>query len=225
MSVKGRLVRLFSRFLEQGEVIASRELSPQFRLLQLQTSAPETRWQAGDKVQLLLPSDDVRTYTPTSWSSDRKATLLVYVQGDTPASRWAQALALGQKLHFAGPQRSLTMPDGAITLVGDETSIAVAASYVKAKPGQVRCIFELEARMAVDAVLSELGLDDVLIVRRKPTTPRGMAVVEALSGITGFVGITGGAELIKSARGVLRAQGVKDITTKAYWVQGRTGLD
>jgi NADPH-dependent ferric siderophore reductase len=225
MSTKGRLLRLFSGLLNEATVISVTEPSPAFRLIQLQTPAGKLSAQPGDKVQLLLPSDDVRTYTPVEWNADGTARLLVYLHDDTPGPRWARQVTVGQRVHFAGPQRSLTMPSGELTLIGDETSLAVAASYVRSRPGQVRCIFEIAAEVALDGALRELQLTDAIVVRRPAGTPPGAALSSQLPTTGGAVGLTGGADVIKLTRDALRARGVKEIKTKAYWVEGRVGLD
>jgi NADPH-dependent ferric siderophore reductase len=225
MSTKGRFLRFFSSLLKEGEVIAVQELSPAFRLLRIRAGAERVDWRPGDKMQVLFPSNDVRTYTPLDWSGDGTTTLLAYLHGDTPASRWARQLAVGQRLHFVGPQRSLSMPEGAIALIGDETSLAVAASYARVRPGQVRCIFELQASASAEAALDELGLGAALVIHREPGTPGGVSLTKALPALSGPVGITGGGELVERARAALRARGIRDIKTKAYWVEGRVGLD
>lgn len=225
MSTKGRLLRLFSGLLNEGTVTSVTEPSPQFRLIQLQTPAGKLTAQPGDKVQLLLPGNDVRTYTPVEWDADGTARLLVFLHADTPGPRWAREVSVGQRLHFAGPQRSLVMPSGELTLIGDETSLAVAASYVRTRPGQVRCIFEIAADVTLDGVLRELQLEDAIVVRRPAGTPRGTALTSQLPTTSGAVGITGGADSIKLTRDALRARGLGEIKTKAYWVEGRVGLD
>jgi NADPH-dependent ferric siderophore reductase len=225
MSTKGRLLRLFSGLLNEGTVTSVKELSPEFRLIRLQTPAGKLSAQPGDKVQLLLPSDDVRTYTPIEWNADGTTELLVYLHANTPGPRWAREVSAGQRIHFAGPQRSLPMPSGDLTLIGDETSLAVAASYVRSRPGQVRCIFEVASNVNVDSALHELQLTEAIVVRRAAGAPRGTELAKALPPTLGAVGLTGGAELIKLTRDALRARGVKDIKTKAYWVEGRVGLD
>src|ERR1041384_3563080 len=114
MSTKGRILRFLSGFLKEGEVIAVQELEPAFHLVKLRVAGGRADWRPGDKVQVLLPGDDVRTYTPMEWSSDGTTSLLAYLHGDTPASRWARDVAVGQRVHLAGPQRSLIMPEGTI---------------------------------------------------------------------------------------------------------------
>ncbi|MEY2935837.1 MAG: hypothetical protein RL033_6586 [Pseudomonadota bacterium] len=226
MSTKGRLLRLLSSLvLAEGEVVAVRAFGSNLRLVQLRAKGSGGGWQPGDKLQLLLPEDEVRTFTPLHWDAAGSTALLVYTHGDGPAARWAPLLAEGQRLRFVGPSRSLTMPDGPITLIGDETSLAVAASYARARPGKVRAIFEVAAEPALGEALHAVGLEQAMVVHREPGAPRGQALANDLPELQGPIGITGGADLIQSVRTRLRERGLRDTTTKAYWVQGRTGLD
>lgn len=214
--------------LTEAEVVAARPVSHAFHLLQLRALAPRSGWQPGDKLQVLLPEDEVRTFTPLFWAADGSTALLLYAHGEGPASRWAPRISGGQRLRFFGPSRSLVMPEGAITLIGDETSLAVAASYARARPGNVRTVLEVTAGAELGEALEAIGLEQVQVVQREPGAPRGLAALEALDSLApgvGPVGITGGGELIQQVRAGLRQRGILDIKTKAYWVQGRAGLD
>jgi NADPH-dependent ferric siderophore reductase len=225
MSTKARLLRLFgSLVLTEADVLSVSAPAEAFRLVELRARGA-ARWQAGDKVQVLLPSDDVRTFTPLRWAADGATALLVHVRDDTPGARWGRQLAAGQRLRFVGPQRSLAMPPGEITLIGDETSFGVAAAYAGDRPGKVQCVFEVEGASSLDRLLHTLGLGDALVVRRDPGAPRGSAVAAALPELRGPVGLTGGAALIQAVRATLRARGVRDPKVKTYWVEGRAGLD
>lgn len=226
MSTKGRLLRLLSGLvLTEAEVVATRAISGAFHLLQLRASGAGSGWQPGDKLQVLLPGDEVRTFTPFSWAADGSTALLVYAHGDGPASRWAPLVSAGQRVSFFGPSRSLVMPEGAITLIGDETSLAVAASYARARPGSVRTIVEVAAGLELEEALQATGLEQAQVVQRPPGAPRGFALERALPWLQGPVGVTGSGELIQRVRAGLRQRGLREIKTKAYWVEGRAGLD
>ncbi len=231
MSAKGRILRLLSKLvLAEAELVSVRVLASNLWLLELQAaSGSGGSWQPGDKLQVLLPDDEVRTFTPLSWGPDGASALLVYGHGDGPVSRWAPLLEAGQRLRFVGPQRSLVMPDGALTLFGDETSLAVAASYARARPGAVRAVFEVAAGLSLEGALAAIGLARAQVVYREPGAPRGLALERALETalgeVRGAVGITGGSELIQRVRARLRERGPLDIKTKTYWVPGRAGLD
>ncbi len=223
MSAKGRILRVFEKLLVEATITAVEDRGPALRWLEL-TPARAAEISPGDKMQLLLPSDEVRTYSPVPLGGGRFG-VLVFVRADSPASRWARSAAVGDRVRLAGPSRSLTLPAGPVTVVGDETSIAVAASYARARPGQVTTVLELDEGLEADAALAALGLGQARVVRRAPSAARGSALEPALAEVHGTVGVTGGGELVQRARAALRARGVREIKTKAYWVEGRAGLD
>jgi len=117
------------------------------------------------------------------------------------------------------------MPDGPITLLGDETSLGMMASYATARPGEVRSLVEVGPDVDVAPVLAELGLHPTKVVVRGAEQARGAALVAVLGDTQGACGITGGGELVQTVRTALRAKGAPSIKVKAYWVEGRVGLD
>lgn len=218
-SLKGRILSsLGALVLTDGTVASVSDLGPRFRLLRVASSAAAA-WQPGDKAQLVLPSRDVRTYTPLYWNPDPDDTtaFLVYRHGDSPAGRWISAAAAGAPLRFKGPDRSLSMPDGPITLIGDETSIAVMVAYQRARATLVRALLASDADL--QPVLRALKLE-----ARCFSAGQHRAIAEAALQAGHPIGITGSGALIKAVRAVLRERDVRP-KVKAYWVQGRTGLD
>lgn len=227
MSTKGRILRMLSKLmLAEGVVQEALIVSRDFRLVKVKTEAALSgRFQAGDKMQVLLPEDEVRTLTPMYWDADGSTALLAYMHGDHPLARWARNVEVGDRFYFAGPSRSLVMPSGALTLVGDETSLAIGASYARTRPGQVAIRIEADAKASLAEVLSAVGLGDADVILRAPGLGRGEALASALSEVSGAVGITGGAELVQRVRERVRGLGPSAIKTKTYWVEGRAGLD
>lgn len=193
-SPKGRIFRLLGgAFLHAARVTATR-IDGGFAWIDLASDALRAA-KPGDKVQLLLPGDDVRTYTPVP--DGRNTRLLVHLHGDTPGPRWARSVQVGDVLRFKGPDRSLTLPDGPAVIVGDATSIAVALAY-RATAWIEGVDFEGMHRLE--------NLDAIDL-------PAGAAV-----------GVTGGAPLVQRARAALRRRGVEP-RVKTYWAPGRVGLD
>lgn len=167
-------------------------------------------WRPGDKVQLLLPEQDVRTYTPIAWEAGR-TTLLAFLHGEGPGARWAQAVHAGDRVRFVGPQRSLRL-DGVELLAGDETAIAVAAGLGRDARVVIRAADVDGARAAAEAV----G------VRADAHGTDAGAV--AAFGRPAVAAVAGGSAWIVAARAALREAGA-EVRVKAYWAPGRTGLD
>jgi hypothetical protein len=214
MSGKGMILRwLGGAVLREVTVTSLSTPAPRYVRVRLRGAVP--RGEPGDKVQVLLPGDDVRTYTPFAWSDEGEArgfSLLVFLHGDTPATRWTRALRAGDAVRFLGPQRALRLPEGPVLVVGDETSLAVAASYAESRPGQVQAVLEGDVP---DAVLADLGL--------RATVCAPGASAARLGDHRGVVGITGSAALIQRTRAALA--GTRDVRVKAHWIEGRAGID
>ncbi|MFO0629256.1 MAG: siderophore-interacting protein [Polyangiales bacterium] len=214
MSGKGMILRwLGAVALREATVTALSRPAPRFLRVRLRGGVP--RGEAGDKVQLLLPGDDVRTYTPFAWADEGEAqgfSLLVFLHGDTPATRWARALQVGATVRFVGPQRALRLPEGPLLVVGDETSLAVAASYAETRPGQVEAVLEGDVP---EAVLADLGIRATVCA---PGEAAARVVVHP-----GVVGLTGSAALIQRTRDALA--GRRELRVKAHWIAGRAGID
>jgi NADPH-dependent ferric siderophore reductase len=222
-SVKGKLLRLGTAFLRRASVVACTDVGSGFRHITLRSDAP--RPAPGTKLQLLLPSDDVRTYTPVASGAD-ELVLLAWKHAGGPGARWVSTVAVGSELFFAGPQRSLDLPKGPVVIVGDETSVAVAASYAAERAEQVHTILQGSSPDELRTAAESLGLRPTHVAGRGDTN----AVVEAVVAVhasapSATVGLTGGSELIVAVRDALRARGIRNIKTKAYWIPGKTGLD
>lgn len=224
MSVKGKMLRALSGFLKEARIVRAEEVGTDFRRIVLAgegTPSPEP----GTKVQVLLPSDEVRTWSPIA--APDGLMLLGYVHAPGPGGAWMRTAKAGDRVHFVGPQRSLVLPPGPIILVGDETSVAVAAGYeVQSRGRVVGAIFEAGDPEATRAAAIEVGL------RAVHTAPRGdtQGMVEAIiqsrtQAAEAVIALTGGSELVLAVREGLRARGVPDIKTKTYWIPGRSGLD
>lgn len=221
-SVKGKLVRLVSRFALARGTVVSTQLFGGFQRVVLRSDA--TKPQAGTKLQLLLPTDDVRTYSPIA--SPDGIVLLGWVHAGGPGAHWMANAKPNEVLPYAGPQRSLTLGAGPVVLVGDETSVAVAAAFANERPGQVYAVIQSEAAQDVLAAAGSVGLEPIEVAPRGDTGAT-VAIVQKRLRVwpNAVVAVTGGSELVVAVRAALRSEGVKNIKTKAYWIPGKTGLD
>lgn len=221
-SVKGKLVRLVSRFaLERATVVSARAVGG-FQRLVLRSGV--RAFSAGTKVQILLPSDDVRTYSPIA--SPDGMVLLGWMHAGGPGAQWMSSAREGEELPFVGPQRSLELAEGPVVIVGDETSVAVAASFAAERPGQVHAVIQSNGVGDVRAAAESVGLGQLDVIARGDTA----ATVEAVNARLAHtpeaaVALTGGSELVVAVRDALRSAGVKKVKTKTYWIPGKTGLD
>lgn len=197
--MKGHVFRaLGGLLLSEARVLAVRH-EGRFVTLDLESAALD-RARPGDKIQVLLPDHQVRTYTPIPGRPHR---LLVFLHGDTPGPRWARAVRPGEVLRFKGPDRSLDLPAGKRVIVGDETSVAVARSYPDA-------LALIESASPIEGLRTFARGDHAALAA---AVPEGAVV-----------GLTGGATLIQGVRRHLRERGMAP-HVKTYWAPGRAGLD
>src|SRR5690349_8550017 len=137
-SAKGKFARLFgSLFLRSARVTAAEDVGPGFRRIVLVGDAPKPP--PGSKIQILLPSDDVRTYTPIAGDGGTMV-FLGWKHAGGPGARFISEVEVGTEVRFVGPQRALDLAEGPIIVVGDETSVATMASFEVARPGGVQAI-------------------------------------------------------------------------------------
>ncbi|MFO7156957.1 MAG: hypothetical protein DIU72_010125 [Pseudomonadota bacterium] len=222
MSFKGKVVRLLAgNFLPEAKVVEARDIGG-FRWLRLRSNAPKAR--AGTKVQLLLPSDEMRTYTPIA--TDDGFVLVADREAGGPGSRWMTKAHVGTLVRFVGPQESLRLPEGPVILVGDETSVAVAAAFEAERPGKVHAVLQARKVDEVEAAVRELGLSGAVVRPAGDIDGLVEAVMHARAASpTATIAVTGGSQLVVAVRSALRARGMRDVRVKTYWIPGRTGLD
>jgi NADPH-dependent ferric siderophore reductase len=208
--------------LQRGRVTALEEVAAGFQRIVLQSDAPEPA--AGTKVQLLLPTDDMRTYTPIA--SKRGIELLGWKHAGGPGARWLSEARVGDELRFMGPLRSLSLDPGPAIIVGDETSIAVAASFEVERPGQVHGVFLVQAPEATREAARAVGVRSAHVAAGHDIASAVHAVLaQQAKSPRSVVALTGGSELVLILRRALRERGVRDVKTKTYWIPGKAGVD
>ncbi|MEQ1565526.1 MAG: hypothetical protein ABMA64_07810 [Myxococcota bacterium] len=221
MSTKGRLLGWLGRWVLRELPVSQVETHGAFRWVTFDGALPDLV--AGDKVQVLVGGDEVRTFTPVprpgGWG------LLVYVRGsDAPAMSWIGALRPGDTARFVGPQRSIRAPAGPRVVVGDETAAALGAAL--AATGDARVVLEVGDPEAARAALARAGVAEAIwLVRPSPAGALGDAVRDAAGGAGRAVVVAGGAALVQRARAELRAAGRPPDAVRTYWIEGRSGLD
>jgi ferric-chelate reductase (NADPH) len=238
-STKGVLLAAMGRLvLRDARVAEVHEVSAHVRRIVISGEGLlDVVWRAGDKIQVLLPTRDVRTYTPAAWDADKGTTeLLVFDHGDSPGAVWGRRVRAGDGCRFVGPQRSLGRSRGRAGIVfGDETSYAVALAMARAVPSApLACVLEVGDRAEGEAVVAAIGLGDraqVAVIERRANDAHLADVTSELArGLRAHPGgellLTGRAQSIQAVRARLRAAGVRDRgANKAYWAPGKTGLD
>ena len=134
-TIKKLLVRVLGPFiLSKSKVITNEQLSPHFHLLTIQGKQLKKEWMPGQKIQVQLKNDQIRSYTPCSW--DSKAGVmqtLVYMHGKGPGALWARDVKAQNKIIIMGPKKSLSLSQDTKTVYffGDETTFGLAHAVKK----------------------------------------------------------------------------------------------
>ncbi len=220
----------------EATVLAVRELGPHFRKLEL--DAPDVRatgWAPGDKAQVLISREGLRTYTPFQVDLQRgRMAFLAFVHGHGVAARWVGAVKPGDTFRYFGPRSSLKLGsvEGPVTLFGDETSFAVARALVEGRgaTGGLQFVFEVSSPSQAEEVTRALELPQVAFVEKRNDDGHLLEVEArlrgALSAQTTLV-LTGKAQSIQQLRSHFKHRAVAHAgqLVKAYWSVGQKGLD
>lgn len=231
------IARTLLRWLTRRARVANVEtLSPHFRLIDLEGEALKSvAWTVGQKIQISMGSGlTARTYTPMSWDANIGRTrMLAFAHGEGPGSRWAGGLREGDRCEFFGPRRSLDLSglESPVVLFGDETSFGLAAA-LRDSPQADGTTYVFEASDIEESwpVLEAMGLGRATLIERIAADVH-LASVEAevsrLAASGAHFLLTGKASSIQRISRALKAVGVisSRMKTKAYWAQGKSGLD
>ncbi|MXP26823.1 siderophore-interacting protein [Altererythrobacter indicus] len=216
-------------------VVACEDMGAGFRLLTLESAALKgVRWTAGQKIQIATGSPSVtRTYTPIEWNTKAgRFCILGYAHGDGPGSNWLRTLSTGDECYLFGPCASLDVSDTAspLALFGDETSMGLAYALTYQYPERpVTCQFEVDKVAGCEKVMTQIGLCNATLVRRRSSDAHLDEMEAALTGCvsiaTTFV-LTGKTSTVQRLRQRLKLWDVPAhrIIAKAYWAPGRTDL-
>jgi NADPH-dependent ferric siderophore reductase len=233
-SAKGLLLGTLGRVvLREARVAEVRDLGLRMYAIDLRGDALRgATWTAGDKLQVLLPTRDVRTYTPIAWDAQRGgATLVAFDHGEGPGAAWTRMVMAGDALRFVGPQRSVQRGARPLVVFGDETSFATAVALARAEPAQpLAGVFEV-VDAARASVLAALGVDSATVLERTADDAHlahaAAAITRALERHPGAeLLLTGRGHAIQSIRSRLRTSRARERgRVKPYWALGKTGLD
>lgn len=233
----GPLVTAMRRWIMRpSRISAITALSDRFRLIELRGDALKgVAWTPGDKIQVAIGSGFTRrTYTPISWDATTGTTrLLVYLHGQGAGSRWADNLKIGDACDFSGPRRSLDVSALASETIvfGDETSFALATAACQGThQSGIHCVFEVENTVAAQAVIDQLGLRSTSLIARRPADAHHPSLSQKMTAFmmdeTDFL-LTGKAASIRYLHHAMKQGGLSAsrLRVKAYWAEGKTGLD
>lgn len=223
-SAKALLGSLVGRFVfTHGTVTQVQALSDHFVRLDVEGAAlARADFTPGDKVQLFLEGEGLRTYTPVTWSGGRTWFLGYRHDAQGPGARWLAQVKVNDALAFLGPRRSIDVSGepGQVVVVGDETSLALTAALQASRP-DVQAVLETSHEKELEAVATGLQLSGVRTVARGDFAA-WLALLRPLVDTGAFVVFTGNALSIQQLKRALAPSRAK---AKAYWSPHKRGLD
>lgn len=168
-TVKKILVKILGPLiLSKSKIVSNEQLSPHFHLLTIQGRTLKKEWIPGQKIQIQLKGDEMRSYTPCSW--DSKAGVmqtLVYMHGKGPGALWARDAKAQNKVTVLGPKKSLKLEEVGkrVIFFGDETTFGLAHAIKKNVP-DIKFNFFMEAGDTDESssILKRFDLEDALLV-------------------------------------------------------------
>ena len=238
-TLSGIASNVLERLLFRPVTVVSVEcIGERFRLLRMEGEGfRSVRWTAGQAIQIFLGNLTKRTYTPMNLDTNMgSACFLFYLHGDSPGSRWAASVKVGDTCQVTRPQDSLDFASVTVPVLffGDETSFAAAQTLDRCQSsgGAPRYVFEVESCVQSEVVLNRLGLENVLLITKERDGSHLHPVAAKLAELAAMMSspllvLTGQARSIQSIRKRLK----QDYSTlpkskvKAYWSPGKTGMD
>lgn len=116
--------------LSKSKIVSNERLSPHFQFITIKgASLKKAQWIPGQKIQVQLKGDEMRSYTPTSWDqSTGVMQTLVYMHGKGPGALWARDARPQDKVIVLGPKSSLKIEETIkkVLFFGDETTFGLA---------------------------------------------------------------------------------------------------
>lgn len=224
-------------FFTTTHVVKVTGAGDRFRLIDLEGEAlTRARVGHGDKIQVRAAGLALRTYTPIAWDQARgrvRIVAFVHGHGGGPGTAWARAVREGEGCAFFGPRRStdLAKARGPVVLFGDETSIGVGASLRELAGKRAELVFEATKARDVAPALDALTVANAHVFERSDGDTHLRAASEHIASLVkdskdATIVFTGRAKSIAALRSHLRAANVDvAMKAKAYWAEGRTGMD
>ena len=225
-SAKKFLVKLLGPLiLSKSKIVSNERISPHFQFLTIQgKSLRKAEWIPGQKIQIQLKNDDMRSYTPSSWDSSKGVMqTLVYMHGKGPGALWARDAAPASKVTVIGPRKSLKLDpeDKNIIFFGDETTFGLAHA-LKKYTEDIRYSFLFEANDLSESksVLERFELGDSPLYKLNQYEIVSKEIVELFNkNKQTRIILSGKQQSIVKVREYLYESGIpKDnIDKKVYW--------
>lgn len=211
--------------LSDSKILSNERLSPHFQFLTIKgKSLRKADWVPGQKIQVKMKNDEMRSYTPSSWDSQNGIIqTLIYMHGKGPGALWARDAKAASKVTVLGPRKSLKIEaeDKNIIFFGDETTFGLAHA-LKKHTININYLFYFEANDLSESkeILErfELGYSPLFNINQLEKISLEIASQYNLNKNTRII-LSGKQQSIVKLRELLYASGIpqESIDKKVYW--------
>ena len=211
--------------LSDSKILRNERLSPHFQFLTIKgKSLRKADWIPGQKIQVKMDNDEMRSYTPSSWDSQNGVIqTLIYMHGKGPGALWARDAKVSSKVTVLGPRKSLKIEpeDKNIIFFGDETTFGLAHA-LKKHTESINYLFYFEANDLNESkeILKRFELEHSPLFHLNQLEKISLEIIAqfSLNNNTKII-LSGKQQSIVKLRELLYASGVphESIDKKVYW--------
>jgi NADPH-dependent ferric siderophore reductase len=193
-----------------------------------------------DHLKLFLPSADgdtiKRDYTPRAFDNvARQLTIDFALHEAGPATDWAAAAQVGDKIQVGGPRMSVPIPDDFNwwILLGDEASLPAIARRLEEMPygAVVTALVAVSGPEEEQLLATDAALDLIWVHRPLDRADDAGPMIAALSSVAprdgdGFVWIAGESSFARAIRAEFierRGHPPSWVKARGYWKKGAVG--
>lgn len=163
---------LVKYLVKKSVVVSNQKIGDSFQLLTIKLARPK-EWIPGQKIQIKVTPDELRSYTPTKWGKDlRTFDTLIYNHGNGPGAIWSEKVKPLSTIQVVGPRNSLDIRDikTGIFFFGDETTFGLAYALKQSSfSHEIHCFFEGSSEKDSLKALGLLELNDAAFFERTPS--------------------------------------------------------
>ena len=153
---------LVKYLVKKATVLSNEKIGEDFQLLTIRLPYKK-EWIPGQKIQIKVSENELRSYTPSKWAKDNRTfQTLIYNHRSGPGALWSESVLLQTKVQVVGPRKSLDIRglQKNIFFFGDETTFGLAYALIESQDvHSIKCFFEGTKKFNSLAALASLGLD------------------------------------------------------------------
>ncbi|MBY0416160.1 MAG: siderophore-interacting protein [Bdellovibrionales bacterium] len=215
---------LVKYLIRKSTVLDNVKIGEDFQLLTIKL-AYKKNWSPGQKIQIKVTPDELRSYTPSKWDKDKRTfQTMIYNHRSGPGALWSEAVRPQSHVQVVGPRNSLDTSDikSNVIFFGDETTFGLAYALKHSEQKfSIKCLFEATKYSDSLNALTFLNLEEAtLFERTKGDAHLKLCVDKIVSTYSDeFIILSGKKTSIQFVKDALNENGISSekIIKKRYW--------